>query len=94
MKNLLYRLLSLGLQPGQRGAGRSHVQGVWKLIAREDDAPQATDPQRSWKEILPAAALQGAVFAAVKAAVERGTAQGSRKLARSSPDADNRRRHG
>jgi len=99
MKNLLDRLLSLGLSLVSGVLAGAMFKGVWKLITREDDAPQATDPQatdpqRSWKEILPAAALQGAVFAAVKAAVERGTAQGSRKLARSSPDADKGRRHG
>jgi hypothetical protein len=77
MKNLLYRLLSLGLSLVSGVLAGAMFKGVWKLIAREDDAPQATDPQRSWKEILPAAALQGAVFATVKAVVERGTAQGS-----------------
>jgi len=85
VKNLLYRLLSLGLSLVSGVLTGAMFKGVWKP-PREDDAPQATDPQRSWKEILPAAALQGAVFAAVKAAVERGTAQGSRKLARSNPD--------
>ena len=94
MKNLLYRLVSLGLSVVSGMIAGAVFKGVWKLIAREDDAPQVTDSQRSWKEILPAAALQGAVFAAVKAAVERGTAQGSRKLARSSPDADKGRHHG
>jgi hypothetical protein len=58
---------------------------MWKLIAREEDAPDATDPQRSWKEILPAAALQGAIFATVKAAVERGAMQGGRRLTGSNP---------
>ena len=59
---------------------------VWKIAAREDDAPQATDAQRGWREVLLAAALQGAIFAAVKAAVDRGAAaehaQAHRRLAR------------
>jgi hypothetical protein len=50
------------------------------LAAREDDAPKATDAQRGWREILPAAALQGAVYALVKAVLSRGTAEGTRKL--------------
>jgi hypothetical protein len=62
MKNLLYRLLSLGLSLVSGVLAGAMFKGVWKLIARKDDAPQATDPQRSWKEILPAAALQGAVL--------------------------------
>jgi Protein of unknown function (DUF4235) len=53
---------------------------VWKLAAHEDDAPKATDARRSWREILPAAALQGAVYAVVKAAIDRGAAEGTRKL--------------
>ncbi len=53
---------------------------VWKIAAQEDDAPQATDAQRGWREVLLAAALQGAIFAAVKAAVDRGAAAGTRKL--------------
>jgi Protein of unknown function (DUF4235) len=53
---------------------------VWKVTAREDDAPKATDARRGWREILLAAALQGAIFAVVKAAVDRGAAEGTRKL--------------
>jgi hypothetical protein len=53
---------------------------VWKITAREDDAPKATDAQRGWREVLLAAALQGAIFAVVKAAVDRGTAAGARRL--------------
>ncbi|MFF7178296.1 DUF4235 domain-containing protein [Streptomyces sp. NPDC008121] len=53
---------------------------TWKMIAHEDDAPDATDEERSWREILLAAAIQGAVFAVVKAAVDRSGAQATRKL--------------
>lgn len=53
---------------------------VWKVAAREEDAPKATDAQRGWREILLAAALQGAIFAVVKAAVDRGAAEGTRRL--------------
>jgi Protein of unknown function (DUF4235) len=53
---------------------------VWKVTAREDDAPKATDAKRGWREILLAAVIQGAIFAVVKAAVDRGAAEGTRKL--------------
>jgi hypothetical protein len=86
MKKLLYRLVSLGLSLASGMLAGALFKQLWKLIAREQDAPQATDPQRSWKEILPAAALQGAVFATVNATVERGAAQSGRKLTGSSPD--------
>jgi hypothetical protein len=44
---------------------------TWKLMAHEDEAPQPTDRHRTWKQVLPAAALQGAVFGFVKAAMDR-----------------------
>jgi hypothetical protein len=53
---------------------------IWQLAAGDDDAPNATDEGRGWGEILAAAALQGAIFAIVKAAVDRGGATGVRKL--------------
>jgi hypothetical protein len=53
---------------------------VWKRIAGEDDTPNATDEERSWGEILAAAAIQGAIFALVKAAVDRGSAEGVKKI--------------
>jgi len=53
---------------------------VWKLASGDDDAPNATDEDRGWTEILIAAALQGALFAVVKALMDRGGAAGVRKL--------------
>jgi Protein of unknown function (DUF4235) len=53
---------------------------AWKLAAGEDEAPKATDAQRGWREVLLAATLQGATFALVKAAVDRGAAEGVYKL--------------
>jgi hypothetical protein len=52
---------------------------IWRGIAQEDEAPNAIDEGRSWSEILLAAALQGAIFALVKAAVDRAGAAGVRK---------------
>lgn len=51
---------------------------AWRLVANERDTPEATDENRGWTEVLAAAALQGAVFAVVKAAIDRGEAQGIR----------------
>ena len=67
------------------GIGAGIVAGaifkqVWKVAAGDDDAPNATDEERGWGEILVAAALQGAIFAVVKAAVDRGGAAGVRRL--------------
>jgi len=49
---------------------------VWQGLAGEDEAPKATERNRSWGGVLGAAALQGAVFGLVKAAVDRGGATG------------------
>ena len=49
---------------------------IWRTIAHEDDAPDAKDLERGWGEIVLAAALQGAVFGGVKAAIDRAGATG------------------
>jgi hypothetical protein len=66
------------------GAGAGLLSGVifkqvWKLIEGDQDAPNATDQDRGWTEILIAAAVQGAIFALIKAAVDRAGATGVRK---------------
>jgi hypothetical protein len=53
---------------------------VWRLASGDDDAPDALDEDRGWTEVLLAAAIQGAIFAIVKAAVDRGSAEGVRRL--------------
>jgi hypothetical protein len=59
---------------------------VWRIASGDDDAPNATDEDRGWGEILAAAALQGAIFAVVKALVDRGGATSVRKLTGPWPD--------
>ncbi|MGW6534487.1 DUF4235 domain-containing protein [Streptomyces sp. NPDC055051] len=70
--------LVLGTVSGM-AAGLAFKQ-AWKLISDEDDAPDATDEHRTWREVLVAAALQGAIFALVKAAVDRAGAVTTRRL--------------
>ncbi|MFF4852478.1 DUF4235 domain-containing protein [Streptomyces sp. NPDC001194] len=67
------------------GAGAGLLAGalfkeVWKLAGHEDAAPNATDEERHWREILIAAAIQGAIFALVKAAVQRSGAVAVRRV--------------
>jgi hypothetical protein len=59
---------------------------VWKMTAGDGEAPSAIDEDRGWGEVLAAAALQGAIFAVVRAAVDRGGAVGVRRLTGSWPD--------
>ncbi|MEU3498492.1 MULTISPECIES: DUF4235 domain-containing protein [Kitasatospora] len=53
---------------------------VWRRIAHEEDTPNATDEERGWRQVLTAAALQGALFALVKAAVDRSGATAWRRV--------------
>lgn len=58
---------------------------VWRIAAHEEETPSATDARRGWPEILAAAALEGAIFAVVKATLHRGTAVATRQLTGSWP---------
>ncbi|MEU8465592.1 DUF4235 domain-containing protein [Streptomyces sp. NPDC029003] len=70
--------LALGAVSGMI-AGAAFKQ-AWKIVEGEGDAPNATDEDRSWQEVLIAAALQGAIFAVVKAAVDRSGAVATRRV--------------
>jgi Protein of unknown function (DUF4235) len=60
-------------------AGKIFKQ-VWKLISDEEEAPRALENEYGWREILPAALLQGAILALVKVVVQRSGARGVEKL--------------
>ncbi|MGW5849149.1 DUF4235 domain-containing protein [Streptomyces sp. NPDC055254] len=70
--------LALGAVSGMI-AGAAFKQ-AWKVVEGQGDAPDATDENRSWQEILIAAAIQGAIFAVVKAAVDRSGAIATRRV--------------
>jgi hypothetical protein len=53
---------------------------IWKAVSNEDDAPSALQSEYSMKEVVLAAALQGAIFAATKAAIDRAGARGFKQL--------------
>jgi len=50
---------------------------VWKRVSggADADAPKALESEYSLREVLVAAAVQGAIFAVVKAAIDRGGAR-------------------
>ncbi|MGX1560958.1 DUF4235 domain-containing protein [Streptomyces sp. NPDC055506] len=70
--------LALGAVSGVAAGGL--FKQVWKRLGHEEDAPDATDEERTWREVILAAVLQGAIFAGVKAAVDRGGAAATRRL--------------
>jgi hypothetical protein len=80
VSKLAYKPVGLLLGIGAGALAGLVFKEVWKLTAGDDDAPNATDEDRGWGEILAAAALQGAIFSLVKAAVDRGGAVGVRKM--------------
>ena len=53
---------------------------VWKVVAKEDEAPSALQSEYRMREVVLAAAIQGAIFAATKAAVDRAGARGFTQL--------------
>lgn len=79
---ILYRPIGLASSViGGVVAGVIFKQG-WKIASpgNREDAPQALDTDSSLTEILIAAAVQGAVFALVKALIDRGGAKVFKKF--------------
>lgn len=85
MNKLAYKPVGILLGVAAGALAGMVFKQVWKTAAGDDDAPNATDEDRGWGEILAAAALQGAIFAVVKAAVDRGGATGVRRITGSWP---------
>jgi hypothetical protein len=59
---------------------------VWAVVSGEEEAPDATSSEYSTQEVLVAAAIQGAIFAVVKAAVDRASAKGLKKITGMDPE--------
>ena len=78
--NLLYKPFGLLLGIAGGLVARASFRQLWRVVSDEHDAPQATDRQRSWREVVAGAAMQGAVFAAVKAIIDRAGASGFHRL--------------
>jgi hypothetical protein len=55
--------------------GRQVFNFVWGKID-EEEPPEATTEEAPWVKVVGAAALQGAIFAAVRSAVNRSGANG------------------
>ncbi|SFQ31377.1 Protein of unknown function [Amycolatopsis arida] len=79
MTKVLYK--PLGLLVGALGGilATAAFKQVWKRATGEDEAPSPTDRNFNWRQVVIAAAIQGAIFGAVKAAVDRAGAVGYRK---------------
>ncbi|HJD82829.1 DUF4235 domain-containing protein [Kitasatospora aureofaciens] len=77
---IAYRPVGLALGAVSGLAAGALFKQAWKALGHDEDAPDATDEDHSWREVLLAATLQGAIFAVLKAAVDRAGATGVRRL--------------
>jgi hypothetical protein len=80
MSKVLYRPIGMAFSIAGGLVGGMVFKQVWKRVAGEDEAPEATSSEYSWGQVLLAAALQGAIFGLAKAAIDRAGAIGVRKL--------------
>ena len=71
MIKLLYKPFSLVLSVLSGAAAGKLSSVVWRKLSGQDTTPSAKDEHRQWGEIAAAAAMEGAVFAATKAVVDR-----------------------
>ncbi len=76
---LLYKPLSLVISALGGALAGALFKRLWQLISGEEEAPKATSTEYPLREVLLAATLQGAIFGAVKAALDRGGAEAYRR---------------
>ncbi|MEU9400881.1 DUF4235 domain-containing protein [Streptomyces sp. NPDC048242] len=66
---------------------------VWTVVRHEEHAPDPLDPDRGWGEILLAAAVQGAIFAVARSAVDRTRAKAVARSTGSWPQPHTAKQH-
>ena len=86
MNKILYKPFSIAFSVAGGVAAGIVFKQIWKRIADEEDAPSALQSEYRMREVVLAAALQGAIFAVVKAAIDRGGAAGVRRITGDWPD--------
>jgi hypothetical protein len=64
--------------------GKKVFDGVWGLID-EEEAPDGSQRDVPWSKLLLAAAVEGAIFRAVKMATDRGSRQAFERVTGSWP---------
>ena len=76
---LIYRPVGIVLGIAAGFFAKHTFNWVWGKFD-DEEAPKATQDETTWVKVLSAAAVQGLVFQTVRAAVNRGGAEGFRWL--------------
>ena len=77
---LAYRPFGLALSVAGGLLAGTIVKQLWRRLSDKDDAPDPLQAEYDWREVLIAAAVEGAIFAVIKAAVDRGGARTFQRL--------------
>ena len=75
LAKLAYRPIGLIGSMIAGGIAAAIFKLIWREVEDEDDAPSAMQSEYSLAKVLVAAAIQGAIFAFVKALINRGGAR-------------------
>ncbi len=85
VNKVLYKPLSLAASVAGGMLAGAVFTRVWSRVGDGGDAPEAADLKHATREVLVAAAVHGAVFGLVRAAVDRASATGYRKVTGENP---------
>lgn len=80
MIKIVYKVLSLVFGIAGGILATRLFRQAWKLGGGKDEAPKPDDATRGWREVLAAAAIQGAIASVIRAAVSRSAAVSTRRL--------------
>ena len=80
LEKVAFKPINLALGIGAGALAGIVFKQVWKVVAKEEEAPSALQSEYRMREVVLAAAIQGAIFAATKAAVDRAGARGFKQL--------------
>ncbi len=83
--NLAYRPVGMLTSLAAGAVATALFKQIWRRVADEDDAPDALQSEYGLGKVLLAAMIQGAIFAVIKALIDRGGARGFEKLTGSWP---------
>jgi hypothetical protein len=86
MSKLTYRLLSAAVGIAGGIVVRALFNRVWHGITGSDGKPEPNDRTAGWSAVIVGAALEGALFAAVRATIDRAGAFGVAKATGTWPD--------